>query len=64
MKVYKVSFHWLGKDSGYVHVTADHPGHAISKALTVERSKGCMYKEDNVTKSEFICETEEKQNDS
>lgn len=59
MKVWRVSFHWLGKPNGSIDVVADDATHAVSKALAVERKKSSAYKDENIIKIELISEPEE-----
>lgn len=58
MKVWRVTFHWLGKENGFVDVVAENTTLASGYALKIERKKGCMYKDENVIKIELISEPE------
>ena len=58
MRVWRVTFHWLGKESGSVDVVADNTTLASGYALQIERKKGCLYKDENVIKIELISEPE------
>lgn len=59
MRVWRVTFHWLGKENGSIDVIADNSTNAATRALEIEKKKYSAYRLENIIKIELISEPEE-----